>query len=175
MNRELEEQITLVESTFPNRLRRFIYHSFQHRYNQSETSADDTPAGDSPSFRYVPTSGEWKDWAYEDRFYGGEPFAGNIQIFSEGKCVWYMDIQGEALPNTIKMTAEIHKCLGEALCAAPPSFPFRGPSAFIASNSLRYANIGNGTINRCWGQESIKDEYDNWLYGANWRGGMIGR
>lgn len=151
----------------------FINFSFQYRYNNSGISDDDTPEGDIPSFRMEFNDGRWKGWKYEDRFYGSEPFAGNIQIFYMGKCYWYMDVQGKCLSDNPEITKMVYDCLGEAFKAAPLSFPFRGPSAYIASNGLRYANLGHGNVRKCYGQESIKDSDDNWLYEVNWRGGAI--
>lgn len=164
-----------MQMQFPNleELLAFIDYSFQYRYANSGISSDDTPIGNAPSFIFKPVEKKWKRWRYEDRFYGDKLFAGNIQIFFDSKCVWYMDVQGKCLSDNPEIIKMIYDCLGEALKMAPPAFPFRGPSAFIASNGFRYANLGHGNVKKCYGQESIKNKNDDWLYEVNWRGGII--
>ena len=158
-------------------LREFIHHSFQHRYAKSIMDADDTPVGNEPSFRYAPDEGGWKGWVYEDRFYGGEPFGGNIQIFHEGKCIWYMDIQGKCLTDDPEIYAKVYDCLGAALESASVDFPYRGPIGEFYSpngNGFKYEHVASGTPWECSGWETIKNRNGTKLFEATWRATVIG-
>ncbi len=57
--------------------------------------------------------------------------------------------------------------------AAKPDHPWRGPNGFVAENGLRYTNIWHGNIEKFYGQEKIGDTKDNWLYEADYRGGIV--
>jgi|GEM_PF-4069597 hypothetical protein len=154
----------------------FLYKSYRYRYKVSGMSEDDTPVDNKPSFVYPDDDSE--TWHYEDRFYGSNPFGGNIQIIFQDTVCFYMDVQGKSFTSDPEIQASIDECLFEALMRAPKQYPFRGISAYTSAAGLFYScighgNIGPGTTNHIYGQETIRDRDGNLLHEVSFCGRII--
>lgn len=148
-------------------LQAFVFEAVQHGYGSEDIAGDENTPDGSSTINY-----ENGHWRFQDVFFGGEPYSGQSTIFYKGVACWNMTYYGKVLPK-IEDKQHVYDCLMPALMAASPNFPFRGPSVFIAENGLRYANIGHGNIAQFYGQESIKDKDDEWLFETHYRGGVV--
>lgn len=110
-------------------------------------------------------------WMYVDTYFGGEPFSGITIVYHHGIACLSMVYWGKVLPHANQEA--VYDCLRPALMASRPEHPWRGPNHFDAANGLSYTNLWHGTIEKFYGQEKIGDSLDNWLYEADYRGGVI--
>lgn len=124
--------------------------------------------GDDGSTKIIYCRGEWR---YSDKYFGGEPFSGMVVIRHRGIACFTMVYWGKVLPGIDH--EKVYACLRPALRAARLEHPWRGPNQFVADNGLLYTNIWHGNIEKFYGQEKIGDACDNWLYEADYRGGIV--
>lgn len=158
-------------------LQRFFYEASLHGYGSSAPNFTERPndevasrtiEGEDGSTKIIYESGEWR---YSDKYFGGEPFSGMTVIRYRGIACFTMIYWGKVLPKVDK--EKVYACLQPALMATKLEHPWRGPNQFVAQNGLLYTNIWHGNVEKFYGQEKIGDADDNWLYEADYRGGIV--
>lgn len=147
-------------------LQKFLYEALMHGYGSESAMTESENDDGSTKIIY-----ECGDWRYSDKFFGGEPFGGMTVVRYKGVACFVMNYWGKVLPGVDKET--VYACLMPALMATNPDHPWRGPNGFVADNSLRYTNIWHGNITKFYGQEKIGNANDDWLYEADYRGGIV--
>jgi hypothetical protein len=148
-------------------LQEFLYEALLRGYG-SESNSTDAESADG-STKLPPY--ECGDWKYVDEYYGGEPYSGITVIYYKGVACFSMVYWGKVLSGVDRQS--VYDCLMPALMATNPAHPWRGPNQFVAANGLRYTNLWHGSIEKFYGQEKIGNTDDDWLYEADYRGGII--
>lgn len=148
-------------------LQEFYHEALLHGYGAADGDVTKTEYDDG-STKIVYKRGVWR---YSDKFFGGEPFAGMSVVRYDSIACFVMNYWGKVLPFADK--EEIYRCLMPALLATNKDHPWRGPNHFLSEDGLRYTNIWHGNINKFYGQEKIGNANDDWLYEADYRGGIV--
>lgn len=116
---------------------------------------------DSQDYRY-----EKDHYVYHDTYVGSEQFAGEEAIWEDGKAVYAMNYVGRVLDE--KFSGNFLK---EALRAATPEMPYRGP-AFYQSGEYLYQAKVSGDI--AWFQGFEEIFWGNTkVYECYFHGGLI--
>ena len=116
---------------------------------------------DSHDFRY-----EKGRHVYHDTYVGGERFAGQEAIWLDGHAVYAMNYKGRVLGETFS-----GDFLKEALRAATPDMPYRGPATYQAGE-YTYKCTVSGDIVWFQGQEEIFCNQDK-VYECCFHGGLM--
>lgn len=116
---------------------------------------------DSHDYRY-----EKDNYVYHDTYVGSEQFAGEEAVWEAGKAVYAMNYVGRVLDE--KFSGNFLK---EALRAATPEMPYRGP-AFYQSGEYLYQAKVSGDIAWFQGFEEIFWENTK-VYECYFHGGLI--
>ena len=148
-------------------LQEFYYEALLHDYGAADGAKFETGFEDG-STKIVYERG---DWRYSNKFFGGEPFGGMSVVRFRGVACFVMMYWGKVLPGANK--DEVYQCLFPALLATNKDHPWRGPNTFLADNGLCYTNIWHGSIEKFYGQEKVGNSNDDWLYEADYRGGIV--
>ncbi len=69
-------------------------------------------------------------YIYRDRYYGGEPFAGEEVVLCEGRVIWAMNYYGHLTTQEVDSSA-VYTFLRRALQRVQAGRPFRGPEFWI--------------------------------------------
>ena len=109
-------------------------------------------------------------YAYRDRYFGSDPFAGQEIIFSNGKAVWAMNYSGYILDKTASENV-VYDYLKQALREVSESKPFRGPTEFVAGD-YRYSSESLGKSTSFSGIEAIYFKNKK-IYELYFHGGII--
>ena len=129
---------------------------------------------DDGSFRFrhnvhFPKSGHWE---YRDRFVGGEPFGGVIEVSLDRKIIWMMFYHGSVAEEVFpEDKPKVLEFLQAALRKAPSEFPCRGPEHF-QQGPFQYRNDWFGQLDRFNGSEVIRDFKDP-VFHCNYVGGLV--
>lgn len=86
---------------------------------------------DSHDYRYARDS-----YVYHDTYVGGERFAGEEAVWKDGAAVYAMNYLGRVLDQRFS-----GNFLKEALCAAAPDHPYRGPRFYQSGEYLYTAKV----------------------------------
>ena len=116
---------------------------------------------DSHDYRY-----EEGPYTYHDTYLGGEQFAGEEAVWKNGRAVYAMNYMGRVLGEQFS-----GDFLKEALRAAAPDHPFRGPAHYHAGEYL-YKSSVTGDIRWFQGTEEIYCR-DERVYECCFHGGLI--
>lgn len=139
---------------------RFRLDAGAHTYAAVQNEVDATRLG-SHDYRY-----EKGEYLYHDTYVGGERFAGEEAVWKRGKCIYAMNYIGRVLDGRFS-----GNFLKEALKAATPDMPYRGP-AFYQSGEYVYQSRVVGDIEWFLGEEEI--HCDNiMVYECRFHGGSI--
>lgn len=109
-------------------------------------------------------------WAYEDSWYGGQPFSGLAIVYYHQKACWTLAYRGKVFDAANKR--RVLECLRPSLRAYDPTRPLRGPGFHMAENGLRYINYASGDIDEFDGEEKIFDS-NSVIYKMNYHGGLV--
>jgi hypothetical protein len=93
------------------------------------------------------------EYAYRDRYYGENPFAGEEVVWHAGRIVWAMNYYG-AVTDANAPSAEIPRFLKSALKLVPEDRPFRGPSLY-RDGECAYFCESQGFLGAFTGRETI--------------------
>jgi hypothetical protein len=174
-------------------LRDFIYQAAKRGYGNEELEKN---GRESEIYGFTTDDGFWvsgcnsrsdgmssiiieKDkWAYQDVYYGGEPYSGHTTVFYEKVACWSMVYWGKLVyPNhLIYKPSQVYDFLCEALMSVREHYPLRGPSKFVSSdNVFCYENMIIGSLEKFSGKEQIftTDVCKERIYEAHFRGGLI--
>lgn len=91
-------------------------------------------------------------FTYRDRYFGGNPFAGEEVIFNKKNPFWVMNYYGKACSKI--STKRVYGFLKKALSNIDKKIPFRGPKKFNL-DKWKYVNKVKGDINLFHGKELI--------------------
>ena len=116
---------------------------------------------DSHDYRY-----ERDGYVYHDTYVGGEQFAGQEAIWRAGAAIYAMNYLGRVLDQRFS-----GNFLKEALRAATPEYPYRGPRFYQAGEYL-YASKVTGDIAWFQGFEEIYCGSEK-VYECFFHGGMM--
>lgn len=116
---------------------------------------------DSVDFRY-----EEGPWVYHDTYVGGEQFAGQEAVWKDGRAVYAMNYLGRVLADTFS-----GDFLKEALLAATPEMPCRGPETFQSGEYLYRCRI-TGDFTWHQGYEEILRNGER-VYECFFHGGLM--
>lgn len=115
----------------------------------------------SHDYRY-----ERDNFIYHDTYVGGERFAGEEAIWREGQAVYAMNYMGRVLRETFS-----GDFLKEALRAAAPDFPYRGPRSYQSGEYVYTARV-TGDLSWFQGFEEIHHNNEK-VYECFFHGGII--
>lgn len=121
----------------------------------------------STTIIYKSESGEWK---MLDHFFGGEPYAGQIVLYHNGKDYWSSVYYGSVNPSYGDVEG-LYTFLQEALSSPPKEWPIRGPKRF-ENGSLVYTTEWEGTLEKFFQKEKI-EENGTQIYDATFIGGLV--
>jgi hypothetical protein len=93
------------------------------------------------------------EFAYRDRYFGFNPFAGQEVVWYKEKVVWVMNYRGRVLSERIP-PKKVYQFLRKALRQVKENKPFRGPDHF-AENDWTYVNQVEGSVKNFKGIEKI--------------------
>lgn len=110
------------------------------------------------------------DWAYNDNYFGGEPYGGREVVFFKNQPVYMMVYYG-LVYEKIKNFKEVYKFLQEAITLIPKDKPFRGPKKYKRDNYI-YENKFVGNVTNFSGIEVIKLNGKK-IYDARYIGGLV--
>jgi len=110
------------------------------------------------------------NFAYEDEFYGGEPYCGNETIWENGKDIFRCVYWGKVISGI--NFSDVYGFLRKALKIGPNrELVHRGPSEFVEGN-LKYTNSIEGDIEEFRQVEKIFMD-DKEVYVAYFVGGRV--
>lgn len=115
----------------------------------------------SVDFRY-----EEGPWLYHNTYLGGEQFAGQEAIWQDGRAVYAMNYMGRVLADTFSGSF-----LKEALLAATPEMPFRGPELFQSGEYVYRCRV-TGDFTWHQGHEEIHRGSER-VYECFFHGGLM--
>lgn len=116
---------------------------------------------DSHDFRY-----EEGPFVYHDTYVGGERFAGEEAVWKDGRAVYAMNYMGRVLGESFS-----GNFLKEALRAASPEMPFRGPEYYRAGEYIYRCKV-TGDIAWFQGCEEIFCHGEK-VYECCFHGGLL--
>ncbi|MDD6811025.1 MAG: DUF5680 domain-containing protein [Lachnospiraceae bacterium] len=133
-DRECSVSVTDREDTDTEEMINFRLEANRNTYAGFSNACEPTRL-DSHDYRY-----EKGDYVYHDTYVGGEQFAGEEAVWKGGKAIYAMNYAGRVLDEHFS-----GNFLKEALRAATPDFPYRGP-AFFQSGEYTYSAKVTGGI-----------------------------
>ncbi len=144
-------------------LARLVAFRIEAGCNTYAASMNEVPPArpDAHDYRYA--RGQY---VYRDTYLGGERFAGQEAIWQSGKAVYAMNYAGRVLDERFS-----GNFLKEALRAANPQMPFRGPAIYQAGEYLYRAKV-IGDVRWFQGEEEIYCN-DIRVYEGCFHGGLI--
>lgn len=117
------------------------------------------------------------DFRFSDKYFGGEPYGGMSVVRYKGRACFTMTYHGEVKPGENKEF--VYGCLKEALMAAVPDLPIRGPRNYVKSGAmdrtvdLEYTRVVDGDLTSFSGSEHIAIPLGRVLYEADFIGGLM--
>jgi hypothetical protein len=112
-----------------------------------------------------------ENYCYRDRYFGGEPYAGEEVVFDQRQPLWAMNYLGRVHDDCIEHLPEIYEFLQVALRGVDKELPYRGPQHF-SKQEFTYRNIVEGGIDFFAGREEIYIR-ENLVYTALYHGGFV--
>ena len=110
------------------------------------------------------------EYAYRDRYYGFNPFAGEEVVRQGEQVVWAMNYYGGVTDSTVS-SIDVYRFLQSALRRVAPDRPFRGPSEF-SDGAFTYRNESTGDLGRFSGSETILHRGRE-IYRLDYHGGRV--
>jgi hypothetical protein len=148
-------------------LKAFIYDANIHGYGSDDVEANKLEGSDG-STKITYEKGNWK---FQDVYYGGEPFFGQIIVFYKDVACWNMSYHGK-VSSWVVNKSYVYDCLGSALMLISPDLPLRGPKFFVAENGLFYVNDIVGDILKFSGHEVIHGLKNDRMFYNDYIGGV---
>lgn len=109
-------------------------------------------------------------YAYQDQYYGHNPFIGEETVWNDGYLVWGMNYYGRSLTDDVDPVS-IYSFLKDALKTVNVEMPYRGAGEFC-SDKFTYINKVKGTIENFTGKEEIYFK-DKLVYELFYHGGAV--
>ncbi len=114
-------------------------------------------------------SHEEKEFNYQDKYYGTNPFIGQEIVCKQGIPFWGMNYKGQTIGGINPKL--IYEFLKECLSKVSEELPYRGPKEY-SKNDFKYKNNVEGSVESFKGTEIIYYENKK-VYELNYHGGTI--
>ena len=150
---------------FKSQLRNFLYSAHHRGYASGKPGTPQKDGSRTVAYSRI-------NWAYQDNYFGGDPFGGREVVSFMGKPQYLMVYYGKVAADTPDVS-EVFRFLRKALSESPRSDPYRGPKSFRLG-SLSYRNSWKGDVFGFSGKEAV---YQNGckVYAAQYSGGLVCR
>ena len=112
-----------------------------------------------------------KEFEYQDKYLGFNPFFGKELVTKRGKIIWGMNYIGQTKKKNKIFSKKIYLFLKGALRKCDLENPFRGPKKYSKEN-FEYFNSTRGDFSFFEGKEKIFYKGKE-VYECNYHGGLI--
>ena len=113
-----------------------------------------------------------RNWKYQDKYYGFNPFIGQEIVWKDGRAVWTMNYSGKVVSKKV-VDKDVYSFLRQALKLVKKFNPFRGPAEF-SEGEWKYISESIGAVKSFAGLEEIFFKNTK-VYELYFNGGLVKR